>query len=152
MSPVLPVVLPLSLIVVLGAIALLHGYWGTGGRWPARDEATLSALVIGRTPGRRMPSSAACFGVCLAILAGVGLTAAVSFAPLPRPLGGLVLIAYGVFTAVFLLRGAAGFVPRIWRRSAGTPFARLNTRYYSPLCLLLGAGLALNAVWRTPTL
>ena len=140
--------LPLLLIVVLGAVALLHGYWGLGGRWPARDEATLAATVVGRTPGGRMPSPAAAFGVCLAILAGVGLVAAVSFMRLASPLSMLVLIAYGVFTAVLVLRGAAGYVGAIWRRSAGTPFVRLNTRYYSPLCLLLGAGLILNAVWR----
>jgi hypothetical protein len=140
--------LPLILIVVLGAIALLHGYWGLGGRWPARDEASLSAMVVGRTPGGRMPPAGAAFGVCLAILAGVGLVAALSFAQLASPLSMLVLIAYGVFTAVFALRGAAGYVPALWRRSAGTPFVRLNTRYYSPLCLLLGAGLILNALGR----
>ena len=144
MSPALP----LALIVGLGAIALLHGYWGLGGLWPAKDEATLAALVIGRTPGGRMPPPAACFGVCLAILAGVGLTAAVSFASLAPPLSLLLLVAYAVFTAVFVLRGVAGYVPAIWRRSAGTPFVRLNTRYYSPLCLLLGAGLVLNGAWR----
>ncbi len=140
--------LPVLLILVLSAVALLHGYWGTGGRWPARDEAALAGLVIGRTPGGRMPTPAACFGVCLAILAGVGLTATVSFASLAPPLSLPALAAYAVFTAVFVLRGIAGFVPAIWRRSAGTPFVRLNTRYYSPLCLLLGAGLALNGAWR----
>ena len=144
MSPALP----LALIVVLGAIALLHGYWGLGGLWPARDEAALAGLVIGRTPGGRMPSPAACFGVCLAILTGAALTAAVSFVRLAPALSLLILAAYAVFTAVFVLRGVAGYIPAVWRRSAGTAFVRLNTRYYSPLCLLLGAGLVLNGAWR----
>lgn len=140
--------LAVALIVMLTAIALLHGYWGLAGRWPARDEPTLADMVIGKTPGGRMPPPVACFAVAAAILAGVSLIVLVSFTDLPNPPGTLVKAAYGTFTAVFLLRGLAGYVPAIWHRSAGTAFVRLNTRYYSPLCLLLGAGLLVNLAGR----
>lgn len=140
--------LPMVLISVLTAIALLHAYWGGGGRWPGRDEASLAGLVIGKTPGGRMPSPLACLGVCMAILAGAGLVALVSFAQLPVMQHSLAVIAYAIFTAVFLLRGLAGYVPAIWKASADTPFVRLNTLYYSPLCLVLGAGLAINLLRR----
>lgn len=140
--------LAVTLILVLTGIAGLHAYWGLKGRWPARDEAALADMVIGKTPGGRMPPPVACFAVALAILSGVGLIALVSFVDLPDPSGTWAFAAYGVFTAVFLLRGAAGYVPAIWRRSAGTAFVRLNTRYYSPLCLLLGAGLIANLAGR----
>lgn len=137
-----------TLIVILAGIALLHGYWGLGGRWPARDQPTLADMVVGKTPGGRMPSPVACFAVSAAILAGVSLIVLVSFIDLPDPPETLVKLAYGVFTAVFLLRGLAGYIPAIWHRSAGTAFVRLNTRYYSPLCLLLGAGLLVNLAGR----
>ena len=48
----------------------------------------------------------------------------------------------------FLARGILGFMPW-WRRLAPEqPFARLDRRFYSPLCLLIAAGflvLALSA-------
>ena len=47
---------------------------------------------------------------------------------------------------VFLGRGIAGFTPW-WRRLAPEqPFARLDVRYYSPLCLLIGLGFAVLAI------
>lgn len=140
--------LALALIVVLTGIAALHVYWGLRGRWPAMDEATLAGMVIGRTQGGHMPPPIACFAVAGAILAGVALVAAVSFVAMPDPWARLARLGYGVFTAVFVARGAAGYVPALWRRSAGTAFVRLNTRYYSPLCLLLGAGLIANLAGR----
>ena len=141
-------VLAAALCLVLTGIAALHAYWGLGGRWPGHDETGLADMVIGKTPGGRMPPPTACFAVAVAILVGVSLIALVSFGDLQEPSKLRVQLAYGVFTAVFLLRGAAGYVPAIWRRSAGTAFVRLNTHYYSPLCLLLGAGLIANLAGR----
>ncbi len=137
-----------TLIVILTGVALLHGYWGLRGHWPATDEAALADMVIGRTPGGRMPPPIACFAVALAILAGVALVMLVSFAKLFDLPRALVVMAYEVFTMVFLLRGLAGYLPWVWRRSTGTAFVRLNTRYYSPLCLVLGVGLIANLAGR----
>ena len=47
--------LTLAVCLVLAAIALLHAYWGFGGLWPARDEAGLTATVIGVRGRNRMP-------------------------------------------------------------------------------------------------
>ena len=140
--------LAVALCLVLIGIAAVHAYWGLGGHWPARDGPGLAEMAIGKTAGGRMPPPAACFAVAAAILVGVGLIALVSFTDLQDPLKLPIQLAYGVFAAVFLLRGAAGYVPAIWRRSAGTAFVRLNTRYYSPLCLLIGAGLIANLAGR----
>ena len=141
-------ILAIALMVVLTGIAAMHAYWGIGGRWPGRDQPTLSDIVIGKTPGGRMPPPVACFAVAAAILAGVGLILLVSFVAMAEPWMALARAGYWIFTAVFVVRGAAGYVPAIWRASAGTAFARLNTRYYSPLCLLLGAGLIANLAGR----
>jgi hypothetical protein len=137
-----------TLLAVLTAIAGLHAYWGLGGVWPGRDATSLAQTVVGRTPGGRMPGMAACLGVAAAILSGCALLLAVSLGRLSGLTANLIRIAYLVFTAVFVLRGLAGFAPGVWRRSAGTPFVRLNTRLYSPLCLAIGAGLAINFVQR----
>jgi Protein of unknown function (DUF3995) len=135
--------LPLVVILALTGIAALHAWWGFGGRWPARDEASLADLVIG-SPSGRMPPPAACFAVAAAILVGVALVVTIVFLRLPPQLDGVARLAYGAFAAVFLLRGLAGFFPTIWRYSDGTRFQKLNTRYYSPLCLLIALGLGLS--------
>ena len=63
--------------------------------------------------------------------------------PLPGAL--FVLGAIGA-ALVFLARGIAGFTPA-WRRlTPEQPFARLDVRYYSPLCLLIGLALLLLAL------
>ena len=141
-------VLSLILIGLLVAIAGLHAYWGLHGRWPAKDETTLSGLVIGKTPGGRMPPPIACFAVATAIMIGVGLVVTVSFGDTPGLSQRFIVAAYGVFAAVFVLRGLAGYIPALWAGSAGTPFVTLNTRYYSPLCLAIGTGLFVNLVGR----
>jgi uncharacterized protein DUF3995 len=58
---------------VLVALAAVHAYWGLGGRWPGRDEASLVERVVGRTKGMRAPSLAACFAVEAALLAAAAL-------------------------------------------------------------------------------
>ncbi len=135
--------LPLAVILVLTGIAALHAWWGSGGRWPGRDEATLADLVIGR-PSGRMPPPSACFAVAAAILLGVALVVAVVFLHLPPPLDGLARLAYAAFAAIFLLRGLAGFFPTLWRHSDGTRFQWFNIHYYSPLCLMIALGLGLS--------
>ena len=47
-------------------------------------------------------------------------------------------------TLVFFGRGVAGYFPALWRRAEGLPFHRLNRAFYSPLCLAIGAALAIN--------
>ena len=55
-------------------------------------------------------------------------------------------LAYLGLTFVFLARGVAGYVPALWRRARATSFYRLNRLYYSPLCLLIAAGLVVNFI------
>ena len=43
---------------------------------------------------------------------------------------------------VFLGRGVAGFTPAWRRHTPEQPFATLDVRYYSPLCLAIGIGFA----------
>ena len=140
--------LAIGLAAAVAAIGLLHLAWGLGLRWPGTDEASLAAMVVGRTRGGRMPSRPLTFLVAAAILAGAALVVAVSAPGLPAGLFGLALAGYVAVDLVFLLRGVAGFIPAVWRYAEGTPFHRLNQLYYSPLCLLIAAGFTANLLFR----
>lgn len=130
----------LVIAIVLAGIAVLHIYWGIGGRWPGTDEESCARAVVGFRGVRKMPPPPAAFAVALALFAAAWIALAlegrVSW-PLSPSLLALAGLAAG---AVFLARGVAGFTPA-WRRLAPElPFARNDVRYFSPLCLLLGTG------------
>jgi hypothetical protein len=136
---------PAILIVVLVALAALHAWWGVGGRWPGHDERSLVELVIGRTRSMRMPSLVRCLLVASALFAAAGLVAvkskviAVDFGTAGEV---LVQVGFWIAGAVFALRGLAGYIRPVFAYADGTPFASLNRRFYSPLCLLIAAGFA----------
>jgi hypothetical protein len=140
---------PIILIMVLVALAALHAWWGIGGLWPGRDERSLVELVIGRTRSMRMPGLVACMRVASALFAAAALVAlqgkviAVDFG-----MAGNLFVQAGFWIAgaVFALRGLAGFIPPIFAYAEGTPFASLNRRFYSPLCLLIAAGFAVTGM------
>src|ERR1700710_2787628 len=128
------------IFIVLTAIPAIHVAWGFGVRWPRKTEAELVTTVIGHKRDI-MPSPSQCYIAALAIfipgaialmLAGLVQTA------LPPWLVGL---AGAGAAAVFAGRGIAGYVPAWRARHPREPFASLDRHYYSPLCLLLAAGL-----------
>lgn len=128
-----------ALIGVLAALALLHAYWGLGGRWPGHDEASLVERVVGRTRDMRAPTPAACYAVAGALLLAAILVWLHSG---HRPTGAaaaVVTVGFWAAASVFLVRGFAGFVPAVFRYAEGTPFHGLNRVFYSPLCLLIAA-------------
>ena len=134
---------PDILIAVLVVLAALHAWWGLGGRWPGRDESSLVELVVGRTRAMRMPGFLPSLFVAFALLAAAGLVAIqgkVISASLDPPAQWLAQAGFWTACAVFALRGIAGFIPPIFAYARGTPFARLNRLFYSPLCLLIAGG------------
>ena len=82
--------------------------------------------------------------VAAAILVGAALVVLVGRPGLWPPLAMLTVAAYAVMDLVFMARGLSGYIPSVWRHTEGTPFHRLNQLYYSPLCLLIAAGLTAN--------
>ena len=136
--------LAVSLVGVLGAIGLLHLAWAFGMVWPGSDAVSLADKVLGARPGSQMPPTWLTAGVAIAILVAAALVWQVSAQPPGAPWGQELRLAYLALTLVFLARGLAGYLPRIWRRTRTTAFYPLNRLYYSPLCLLIAAGLAVN--------
>jgi hypothetical protein len=136
---------PLSAVLLL--ITALHVYWGIGGIWPGRDAASCARAVVGFRGVDEMPSPAASFAVALCLVLATLWPLALAglfHTPFPRP--GLAAVAL-LLGLVFLARGAAGFTP-FWRRlTPEEPFARLNLKLYSPLCLLIGLAFAALGFW-----
>lgn len=140
------IILALLLSLVLLVITTLHVYWGIGGIWPGRDAKSCAHTVVGFHGVDEMPSSFASFAVaaCLALATLWPLALEGVFAS-PFPKEGLAATAL-LIGLVFIGRGVAGFTPW-WRRLAPEqPFARLDQRLYSPLCLLIGLGFAVLAI------
>jgi hypothetical protein len=130
--------LALVLTVIIAAIAAIHAYWAAGGLWPGTNPAELSAIVYGIPNARPAPRLTA---LVAAIIAGVAAWPLLLAPLVGRHLAPELAMAGGLaLAAVFLLRGVAGFTPWMARRHSAEPFATYNRRYYSPLCLALGAG------------
>ena len=124
---------------ILLAIAALHAYWGVGGVWPGTDERSCVRTVGGFTGSTRMPGPAPCFAVATALaVAAIIALALGGIVTLPVPAALLHLAGLGA-AVLFIGRGIAGFTPA-WRRvTPEQPFATFDVRYYSPLCLAIGA-------------
>ena len=130
--------------IPLLAIAIAHFLWSIGRTWPIKDPDLLARTVIGRPGVTRVPKFAS-FVVAVAVLAA-GIVA-LSLAD--HAAGGTTLNLIGAaIGAVFIARGIAGYTPQ-WRAAfPGEPFATLDRRNYSPLCLFIGAGFLLLVLLR----
>ncbi|MFE7591759.1 DUF3995 domain-containing protein [Kitasatospora sp. NPDC057512] len=123
----------------LGATGVLHAVWAVT-PWPLGSAEEFADVVVGR--GEGVPPVGACLAVAGALGAGaylVGAEAGVLPGVGPRRVR---RTGVGVVAGVLLARGVAGPVVfgRVSARSER--FRRLNVRYYSPLCVALGAGAA----------
>lgn len=132
--------LALLLAAIVWMIAVLHASWGLGSQWPADSRERLAKAAVGTRGITRMPPPSQCF-VVAAILTGVAswplFAAGLLAEAWPR---WLTLLAGAGIAAVFLGRGVAGYTSA-WRwRFPEQPFATYDWAYYSPLCLMLGAG------------
>jgi hypothetical protein len=131
--------------VPLLAVALAHLLWSFGSTWPIRDEQLLVQTVVGTPGATRMPNRLLTFVMAVLILAA-GIVA-LSLAD--RTSGGAALTLIGVVLAViFLARGIVGYTSG-WRAGHPVePFATLDPRNYSPLCLWIGAGFVILVLMR----
>jgi len=121
-------------------IAAMHFYWAFGGFWPGKDEVSLVRTVFGGNRISKMPPMALTLVVAVAIFAA-SLWPLMwrSIVPYTLPQG-LVWIGMVVLAMVFLGRGIVGYLPIFTNKLSEQPFARLNKLYFSPLCLIVGAG------------
>ena len=127
-------------VVGLAGAAGLHALWANGSPWPASNWDELADAVVGRRP---FPSQRSTWTVA-ALLATAAATISVRSGLVPFPGGReMVLVRVGskVAAATLLARGAAVSAFNV---GATTPaFRRWNLAVYSPLCLALGAAMAI---------
>lgn len=121
-----------SIFVVLAAI---HFYWGLGGKWGA------TGTVPSKANGDRVlhPKSFDCFIVGTGLL-GFGILVLVKTGILQINLAGW-LADYGLWfiSAIFIIRAIGDFkYVGFFKRIRNTTFGKLDTKYFSPLCLLIG--------------
>ena len=132
------------IFVVLLAVAIAHFLWAIGSPWPIRDPALLARTVIGRPGVTRVPRLASLVVSILVLAAGV-----LALALADHTGGGLLLTLVGlVLAAIFLGRGAVGYTAGWRARFSEEPFATLDRKNYSPLCLALGVGFLILVIMR----
>ena len=125
--------------VILLAISALHGYWAFGGQWGM-------AVAVPKTDGKAAFKPARTLTLLVALglagFAGLHLTK-LGLLPLPLPNTWIQssLLAVG---GIFFLRAIGDFrYVGFFKRITDTAFAKMDTAYYIPICLVL----SINALW-----
>lgn len=113
----------------------IHFYWALGGRWgsqsvfPTKDEHTKP----------QMPGAIPTFIVAFGLFAmGLFILLKAGFIPLSIPSW---LNSYGLWIlgGIFIVRAIGDFnYVGFFKKIKTTGFGKNDTKYYSPLCLLLG--------------
>ncbi len=135
--------LAVLLSFVFALVGAVHVLWALRVWWPIRDEARLAQTVVG-TPGiTRMPASWLTMVVVGAVAVGMAWIAMLAgWVAAPVPVW-LVTTGGAVMAAILLVRGTATYVAPLFGASAAPAFTRLDRRFYAPLILALGTGVAL---------
>ena len=123
--------------IVLLIISLIHAYWAAGGRWGLKESLPERNGSKAFQPGRFATLVVALIfgGMAFFYLYKIGWL---------TPLNAIMpnwLSQYGlwVLAAIFLLRAIGDFrYVGFFKRERNSHFADLDTKFYSPLCLLLG--------------
>jgi hypothetical protein len=134
-------VLALLTAIVLLLVGALHVVWMFS-PWPLRTREEFARRVVD-VPVEKLPTPPLTAVVALLLgVAGYLVIARAGLVAVVGP-GWLPAVGTGGVAAVLALRGAGGLVMST-RRS--TEFARLDRRYYSPLCLVLAVSCTAVAV------
>ncbi len=147
------------IFATLSLVALVHAYWGAGGKWPGTDDESLAKIVIGRKGLTQIPKAGLTFLVALLILiAGIipllwlsGKDSSLELIKiLPRSFHSSLAFINGRLpnwvlntgmiglTLIFFVRGMVTYTSWAKEQTPEEPFRSLDKKYYAPLCLGLG--------------
>lgn len=131
-------VIALILILIFLFLSALHIYWGLGGHWgngaviPTKDD-NVKAIMPGIIPTFTVALGLLCFGAVVFLN-----SFDVNSNPVPW-IGMIRKYGLGVIAAIFILRAIGDFnYVGFFKKTKNTGFGRNDTRYYSPLCLIIG--------------
>jgi hypothetical protein len=129
--------LAIALVAVFDLLCLMHLYWAVGGR--VGNLQALPERTDGTVLFRPGPASTL---VVAALLATAGLLVAQRAGILPGPFPpALVRLGCWCVSGALVLRAVGEFrYVGFFKKVRGTAFARMDTLFYSPLALVLGAG------------
>jgi len=122
------------LFIIFIFLSILHFYWGLGGRWGA-DAAIPTKVDSEKVLNPKMPE---CFFVgfvllCFAVFSLARATVLFSFLP-----GWLLKYGLWAIVIIFLFRAIGEFkYVGFFKKIKSTTFGQLDTKYFSPLCLLI---------------
>lgn len=124
--------------IILLLISGIHTYWGLGGNWGLRESLPERNGTKMLQPGRFATLIVSFIFGCMALfyLVKIGrLPAVASLLPSWLNQYGLWLLA-----GIFLIRAVGDFrYVGFFKQIRNSRFADLDTKFYSPLCLLLSA-------------
>ncbi|MGX1929522.1 DUF3995 domain-containing protein [Flagellimonas sp. 2504JD4-2] len=125
-------VLAILLSIVLITLALLHFFWALFGiKEPEAVVPTAEGSNKVKTPGKLM---AVLVGIILLGFAFVFINKVANYVNYPW----LKYVSFGI-GVVFIVRALGDFkYVGFFKTAKNSKFSALDTRYYSPLCLLMG--------------
>lgn len=120
---------------ILTVISIIHFYWALGGK--AGLERTLPTDLEGkRVINPKKPDAALVAAILLAFALLFFNKAGIIDFYLPHFIS---RFGTGTITFIFLLRAVGDFrYVGFSKKIKSTPFSELDTKYFSPLCLLIG--------------
>lgn len=129
------IIITILLFLVFAAISALHFYWGLGGKWgsysvvPTKDDGS-PVFIPGAISTFIVAIGLLCFAVFYLIkygLIAIGLPEFIS------------KYGYWIIISIFILRAIGDFnYVGLFKKHKNSKFATNDTKYYSPLCLLIG--------------
>ena len=138
------------MIIISGIILFLiflflsgiHFYWGLGGKWAAD-----AAIPTNENHVKLMnPGLMACFIVGSGLLS-LAILSLIQARLLNIELPEIVIYIFRIFIIIFFLRAIGDFrYVGFFKKIKHTTFGQLDTKYYSPLCLLISILLLVQAI------
>ena len=128
-------IIPIILFLVFIFLSAIHFFWGFGGRWGSQAVfPTTNRNIKPKIPGK-IPTFIVAFGL---LVIALFILIQASFFDLAIPSW---LDKYGLWTiaGVFIIRSIGEFnYLGFFKKIKHTKFGQNDTKYYSPLCLIIG--------------
>ena len=128
------------LTLIFSFLGGIHIYWGLGGKWGGAAAIPTKA----NNEAIMQPKIVECFVVAIGLLGiAVFILMRVQWMPVALP-PWLLYNGLWVISGIFTLRAIGEFkYVGFFKKIRSTTFGKMDTRYYSPLCLSIGIMAAL---------